>query len=620
MIAGAGILIHPKARAHHPLACSDRLGHCGLDPALAGKLAFAIGQDHFQPLFLGQPCIAQHIDQIGDTVIIDPLDPCDAHGAQRLFHVEATATPAILGLTGGQILRPGGAGIAVVHHHQNAVILVEYRSRNARQKPVMPKAAIAHDGEGALDLRARHGRGRGQRQPVADDRMTLAEGWKGRQRMTADIDRDMHRAGLFLDQLHRREHGPLGAAGAECRRARRQGRGLARIQRCAVGIDRVKPLAQLTGIDAIARQECRQTAAHHGGGIFARHGQHILAMNGRLQIGLAQDLAHRQFDIFGRALLDDQHGLFAAREIDDLVGQQRMCDVEHKGRDFQITIGIRQPGICKPIIQPIEQPALGNDPDFACFWPHEFVETLARDELTRQGQAAVHLVAFLQEGDGGMGQPRIVEWCGFGEFLARRFRSGDVILGLETAEDMTGADAQLHHHGGIAGLGQLKAFLDHLHDLGQIGARIEQPDRGFQRKGMAAFLDDAGPFAVIFAHHDQRAADHTGRGEVRQRISRHIGADDGFPCDTAPKRVLHRCRQHGGGRRLVRAGFQMNAKLGQDILGLHQHIEQMADRRALISAHIGYARLQKCLGDSQDPLAVKDVAIAQFQALDFLVE
>ena len=64
----------------------------------------------------------------------------------------------------------------------------------------------------------------------------------------------------------------------------------------------------------------------------------------------------------------------------------------------------------------------------------------------------------------------------------------------------------------------------------------------------------------------------------------------------------------------------MDAKLGQDILGLHQHIEQMADRRALIAAHIGHARLQQRLGDGQNPLSMKGIAFAQFQALDFLVE
>ena len=58
----------------------------------------------------------------------------------------------------------------------------------------------------------------------------------------------------------------------------------------------------------------------------------------------------------------------------------------------------------------------------------------------------------------------------------------------------------------------------------------------------------------------------------------------------------------------------------EQVLRLHQHVEQVADRRALVAADIGDARLQQRLGHGQDALAVEGVAGAQPQALDLLVE
>ena len=40
----------------------------------------------------------------------------------------------------------------------------------------------------------------------------------------------------------------------------------------------------------------------------------------------------------------------------------------------------------------------------------------------------------------------------------------------------------------------------------QIGARVEQPELRFHRKGVAALLHDRRAFAVILADDDQRAA------------------------------------------------------------------------------------------------------------------
>jgi len=62
----------------------------------------------------------------------------------------------------------------------------------------------------------------------------------------------------------------------------------------------------------------------------------------------------------------------------------------------------------------------------------------------------------------------------------------------------------------------------------------------------------------------------------------------------------------------------MNAEFIEDILGVGQNIHQMRDRRALVASDVGDARLQQRLGHRQNALAAKDLAVAEFERLDFL--
>ena len=64
----------------------------------------------------------------------------------------------------------------------------------------------------------------------------------------------------------------------------------------------------------------------------------------------------------------------------------------------------------------------------------------------------------------------------------------------------------------------------------------------------------------------------------------------------------------------------MHAELGHDVLGVDQHVEQMRDRRALIAADVGDARLQQRLGDREDAFAAEGLAVAQPERLHFLLE
>ena len=73
---------------------------------------------------------------------------------------------------------------------------------------------------------------------------------------------------------------------------------------------------------------------------------------------------------------------------------------------------------------------------------------------------------------------------------------------------------------------------------------------------------------------------------------------------------MHRGRQHRRRRRLVGVGLEMHAEFVQNVLGIGQHVHQMADRRALIAADIADAVFQQRLGDGEDALAGEGLPLA----------
>ena len=86
--------------------------------------------------------------------------------------------------------------------------------------------------------------------------------------------------------------------------------------------------------------------------------------------------------------------------------------------------------------------------------------------------------------------------------------------------------------------------------------------------------------------------DDARRREVRQRIGGDIRADDGLPGHRAAQRVMNRCAEHRGRRRLVAAGLNVHTELREIRLRLDEHIEKMRNGRALITTDVRDARLQ----------------------------
>ncbi len=205
-------------------------------------------------------------------------DPRHAQALQRRLDVEALAAAVLLLLGGEDVLLAGGAGIAVVHDDQHAVVLVEHGAGDAGDEAVVPEAAVAHDADRPVGLRAGHRRSRGERHAVAQDRVALVEGREGRKRVAADVGRDVHRPHLAAQQLHGREHGPLRAAGAEGRRPRRQRRAQRLVDLGPLRLDLGDPLVERWRDAPVAGAESRQPLADDERRVLARHGQHVLAV------------------------------------------------------------------------------------------------------------------------------------------------------------------------------------------------------------------------------------------------------------------------------------------------------------------------------------------------------
>ena len=367
---------------------------------------------------------------------------------------------------------------------------------------------------------------------------------------------------------------------------------------------------------AVLLQEGPQAGAHRGGRVFARHRQHVLAMQVHVQAPLQHDGGDVLLDEVRLPLFQHQQGLLVLAEALELVVHQGVGDVHHVQRDLRLAIHVRQPQALQRADHGVVEPALQGDAHVRGLLGEELVEPALLDEAHGRGPAFLDLFFFVDEA--GRRQHDAADVAhGVFQRVAHGERRRPVVRRDELAVQVAGADAHLQHHRRMAGLGQLEAVLDGLHDAGEIGARIQQPDLGLHGEGVAALLHDRGTLAIVLAHDHERAARDPARGQVRQRVGGHVGADGGLERDRAAQGIVHRGRQRRGGGGLAGAVLEADAVFGKDVLRIREDVHQVRNGRALVARDVGHPGLQQRLGDGEDALAAEDFSRRQSQLLDF---
>jgi len=216
---------------------------------------------------------------------------------------------------------------------------------------------------------------------------------------------------------------------------------------------------------------------------------------------------------------------------------------------------------------------LHDEPEVAVRAGPVLVELVLGDVAPRRRDALLALELLVAEGDRRVRQPHVVERGRLLLQRARRELGRDVVLALEVAAHVAGADAQLEDRRHVRRLGHRERMLDHLDHASEVGPRVDQQHRALQREGVRALLDHRSAFAVVFADDDQRAAGDARRSEVGQRVAGDVGADDRLPGHRAAQWVVDRRAEHRGGRRLVGARLDVHAEFVEVRARLHHHVE-----------------------------------------------
>ncbi len=226
--------------------------------------------------------------------------PLHAHGAQRLLDAHAGRRAFIVGRARRHVLLAGRRRVAVLHHDQHAVALVEQVRRHAGDQAVMPEAAVAHHRDRPLvEIRADRRRrwratcrSRGSNCPSMNGAKVANEWqpisaliWVGPiSRCISLIAENTGRSGQPVQKVGGRG-GNAPSAAAAC-------------AFCAT--HRVRLGRQCFGIDAgrlCCREEVAQALEQHVGRVFAGLRQHVLAVHAGLQIGAAQLDVDRLLDV-----------------------------------------------------------------------------------------------------------------------------------------------------------------------------------------------------------------------------------------------------------------------------------------------------------------------------------
>ena len=205
----------PNLRAHHALAGLSFTASSARTRRWRASWHSPSAMMTLRPALGGAHRLLQGLHHRGDVVGAHLAQPFDAERAQRRLDIHAGRRALPARRARRHVLLAGRRRVAVLHHDQHAVVLVEQVRGDAGDQPVVPEAAVAHHRDRARSqVRRDRGRAR-ERHAVAEDRVAHAERREGRERMAADVGRDVGRADLALRELDARR--TPGAPGSRCR-------------------------------------------------------------------------------------------------------------------------------------------------------------------------------------------------------------------------------------------------------------------------------------------------------------------------------------------------------------------------------------------------------------------
>ena len=248
-----------------------------------------------------------------------------------------TRLPAFhLGTRRGDVLTARRRGVSVVDDDRHAIVAIEYGVADATGEAVVPEPAVPHQGDRASIRHVAERRRTSRAETVAHDAGPHVERRQRGERMTANVCTDVHRAKLPLQQLHRSEQRPLGAAGAQAGRSRRhvgrqhRGESPLWLQR-RLRHRRRWPLQQLR---RMALQESTQTFDHHRCRVLARCGERPLSNDLRRALRTREQMTEGLLEELGLPLLHHEHCTLAAGKTLDFIGYQRIGDIQHVDRNL----------------------------------------------------------------------------------------------------------------------------------------------------------------------------------------------------------------------------------------------------------------------------------------------
>jgi hypothetical protein len=304
------------------------------------------------------PLHAQALERVLDGLV-------GVHQAQRLV------AGVLLGLVVGRVedvLRAGGRGVAVLEDQQHRVVAVEQRALHAGQQPVVPEAAVAHDGQHPSAHVRRHPRAAGQAHAIAQDGVAGGKRLEGGEGVAADVGRHMQRAHRLLRQLDGREHRPLRAADAKARRAGGQRRGQAFRH---LGAALRLPSSQAC-TDAVSNcgstwfSQAARPAAITSTVYSPPMGSRSLPCRGVWMSRRRSSVAISCSMYSGWPFFQHQHGALADAEVAIWSGTSGLGHVEHQRRDVRVAKRIGQAELLQRAHQRVVRPPCTIRPRSSC--------------------------------------------------------------------------------------------------------------------------------------------------------------------------------------------------------------------------------------------------------------